>query len=83
MELAGLRAEIEHLKVADLPSDPARLAAGVLELEQAVNELMGQKSRWLAEFDRVEGFREDGQTSAWSEPLEIVATFLGDSMFTI
>src|SRR3954452_6121823 len=67
MELAGLRAEVDRLKAVDLPTDPAALGAGVLEFDRVVNEVMAQKSRWLAAFDRVEGYVDAGQTSskAW------------------
>src|SRR3954451_22347458 len=67
MELAGLRAEVDRLKAVDLPTDPAALGAGVLEFERVVNEVMAQKSRWLAAFDRAEGYLVAGQTSskAW------------------
>src|SRR4051812_8868648 len=67
MELAGLRAEVDRLKAADLPADPAALGAGIVELDRVVNELLAQKSRWLAAFDRAEGYADAGQTSskAW------------------
>src|SRR4051794_19220260 len=64
MELAGLRTEVDRLKAADLPADPARLGAGILEFDQVVNEVLAQKSRWLAAYDRAEGYRDAGQTSA-------------------
>src|SRR3954471_9190281 len=74
MELAGLHAEIDRLQATALSADPAVLGAEVLEVERGLNRLEGalnrlgaQKSRWLAEYDRLEGDVDTWQTSskAW------------------
>src|SRR4051794_24915090 len=67
MELAGLRAEVDRLKAIELPADPAALGAGIVEFDRVVHEVLAQKSRWLAAFDRAEGYVDAGQTSskAW------------------